>query len=365
MPGIASSESTNIASAKPAHGSPLKQRQPNIVFVLTDQQRWDTAGVHGNPLDLTPNFDRMAAEGTHAAIRYIHRHRRQPFLLFLSFLEPHQRNQRDDYPAPEGYAERYRGRWTPPDLACLPACDGSGLTGGTAQRDLAGYYGMVRRIDEALGRIRDALRSLQVSDQTIVVFTSDHGCHFKTRNDEYKRSCNESSIRVPLALAGPGFDGGGRLESLVSLIDLAPTLLDAANLPVPSTMQGQSILPHVRGEVAGNDRELLIQISESCVGRALRTPRWKYGVTAPDADGNQRMDAPIYRETFLYDLQSDPYELFNLAGYQSHRELSDWLAQRLLAHMTTAGEPTAQIEPAPAIRSGLSPVKPEFNQINR
>ena len=84
------------------------------------------------------------------------------------------------YPAPDGYEERYRERWIPPDLAAL---------GGSTHQHLAGYYGMVKRLDEAFGRLIDALRSLDLLENTIVLFTADHGCHFKTRNAEYKRSC--------------------------------------------------------------------------------------------------------------------------------------------------------------------------------
>lgn len=168
---------------------------------------------------------------TDAAIRYMDRKQQEgkPFFLFVSFLEPHHQNHRDDYPAPDGYADRYTGRFTPPDLSAL---------GGNAQQQLAGYWGMVRRLDEALGRLLDARKSLGMTDNTIVLFTSDHGCHFKTRNDEYKRSCHDSSIRVPGAAVGPGFDGGGRVDRLISLVDVPPTLLDAAGLAVPPVMQG-------------------------------------------------------------------------------------------------------------------------------
>src|SRR5690606_35894749 len=113
----------------------------------------------------------------------------------------------------------------------------------STHQHLAGYYGIVRRLDEALGRLFDALKSLGLDDDTIILFTSDHGNHFKTRNREYKRSCHEASIRVPTALCGPGFDGGGQIRQLVSLVDLPPTLLDAAGIPVPDSMMGRSILP--------------------------------------------------------------------------------------------------------------------------
>ena len=179
---------------------------------------------------------------TDSMIRYIDAHQGDPFYLFTSYIEPHHQNHLDDYPPPDGYRERYAGRWVPPDLAAL---------GGSTQQHIAGYYGMVKRLDEALGRLLDALKSLDLLDNTILLFTSDHGCHFKTRNAEYKRSCHESSIRIPTALHGPGFDAGGQLQQLISLVDLPPTLLDAAGIPVPKEMQGRSILPLTRGETEG------------------------------------------------------------------------------------------------------------------
>jgi len=428
--------------------------RPNVVVFFTDQQRWDSTGPGGNPLDLTPNFDRAAREGTDvvhsftcqpvcaparsslqvgqyatttgvfkngialrpesrtlahhfgaagyatgyigkwhlaseepvgaaqrggyaewlgsnaleftsdaydtvmydsdgqpvklpgyrvdaqtdAAIRFVDRHRDEPFFLFVSYLEPHHQNHRDDYPAPDGYAERYTGRWTPPDLAAL---------GGSAPQHLGGYWGMIRRLDEAFGRLLDALKSLGLRENTIVLFTSDHGCHFKTRNAEYKRSCHEASIRVPTVLCGPGFDGGGRVRQLVSLVDLPPTLLDAAGLPIPPEMQGRSIVPLLRGAAADWPDEVFVQISESQVGRAVRTARWKYSVVAPDRDGRAEPAADRYVEEFLYDLQADPYELTNLAGIESHRPVSDILRDRLLRRMVAAGEDAPTIESAP------------------
>lgn len=432
---------------------------PNVVVFFTDQQRWDTTGVHGNPLNLTPNFDRMAQGGTHvshsftnqplcgparsslqtglyptttgcyrnsvplpsgtetlahyfreagydtgyigkwhladeepvpapkrggygywlasnileftsgaystivyddqdkpvrlpgyridaltdAAIRYINSHRERPFYLFLSFLEPHHQNNLDDYPAPDGYRERYMGRWIPPDLAAL---------GGSTHQHLAGYYGMVKRLDEALGRLLDALKSLDLINNTVVLFTSDHGCHFKTRNAEYKRSCHESSIRVPTALQGPGFGCGGQIRGLVSIIDLPPTLLDAAGLPTPKEMQGQSISPLVRGEEHQWPEEVFIQISESQLGRSIRTRRWKYGVNAPDKSGLLDPDSDYYAEEYLYDLQADPCELANLIGFDSHREVLAVMRERLIRRMTEAGEAKPSIEPATTRFSG-------------
>ena len=440
--------------------------RPNVIVFFTDQQRWDTAGVHGNPLELMPNFDRMAQRGTHvyhsftcqpvcgparsclqtglyattsgcfrngiplpataktlahyfreagyetgyigkwhladeepvpaskrggyqywlasnaleftsdsyrtvvydnenravrlpgyrvdaladAAIRYVDAHQDQPFYLFVSFLEPHHQNHLDDYPAPEGYRERYAGRWIPPDLAAL---------GGSTHQHLGGYFGMVKRLDEALGRLLDALISLNLKEDTIVLFTSDHGCHFKTRNDEYKRSCHDSSIRVPTALQGPGFEGGGQIRPLVSLIDLPPTLLEAAGLPVPKEMQGRSLLPLTKGRPEGWPGEVFIQVSEAQVGRAVRTPRWKYGVDALDKNGIRDRGSDRYVEEYLYDLQADPYELTNVIGLESHHETAGVMRERLIRRMVEAGEAVPTIELAPARRSGQRQVSSE------
>jgi arylsulfatase A-like enzyme len=439
---------------------------PNVIVFFTDQQRWDTTGVHDNPLSLTPNFDAMARQGTHAfntftcqpvcgparaslqtglyatqttvfrnglalpsdiktlahhfneagyrtgyigkwhladgdpvpahqqggyeywlasnlleftsqpyntvmydgagndvrlpgyrvdaltdaAIRYIDTHQDHPFYLFLSFLEPHHQNHIDDYVAPDGYRERYTGKWVPSDLAAL---------GGSTHQHIGGYYGLVKRLDEALGRLLDALKSLDLAHNTVVLFTSDHGCHFKTRNSEYKRSCHESSIRVPTALWGPGFLGGGQIRRLVSLVDLPPTLLDAAGLPVPEEMVGRSILPLLKGETDGWPEEVFVQISESQVGRAVRTQRWKYSVYAPEGDGVRDPSADRYVEEYLYDLQADPHELTNLIGLQSHQEVTAVLRERLVRRMLEAGETESTIEPAPARPSDQRCVFPE------
>lgn len=435
-------------------------QQPNVIVFFTDQQRWDSTGLHGNPLDLTPNLDRIARAGTHvaysftnqpvcgparssmqtgqyatstgayrngipldpalpnlatcfreagyrtgyigkwhlaqsepvlpderggyqdwlaanvlefasgpydthffdengsavelpgyrvdaqtdAAIRYIDAHKHEPFFLFCSYLEPHHDNRVDDYPAPVGYRERYESRWTPPDLLAL---------GGTSQQHLPGYWGMVKRLDEAFGRLMDALISLDLVDNTIVLFTSDHGSHFKTRNGEYKRSCHDSSVRVPTVLTGPGFAGGGQVQHVVSLVDLPPTLLDAAGVGVPEAMQGRSIMPLIRRAPDIKwPGEVFVQISESEVGRAIRTHRWKYHVRAKDADPWADPGSDNYQERSLYDLRVDPYELNNLIGLSSHRELCDHLKERLIRRMVEAGETVPVIENAPGRGAG-------------
>jgi arylsulfatase A-like enzyme len=212
---------------------------------------------------------------------------------------------------------------------------------------------MVKRLDEALGRLLDALKSLGQLDNTIVLFTCDHGNHFKTRNGEYKRSCHDASLRVPTAFSGPGFNGGGALRQLVSLVDLPPTLLDAAGIAVPAHMAGRSILPLLGGRPSPDwPEEIFAQISESQTGRCVRTHRWKYSVRAPgeDAEGKPVSVAAsdVYADDFLYDLLADPWELNNLIGYPTHRPVVDKMRERLVRRMTAVGEAAPRFIDAPA-----------------
>ena len=289
---------------------------------------------------------------TDAAIRYIVEHQHSPFFLFLGHLEPHQQNNLGDFPPPDGYRELYTARWIPPDLAALPHCRTGieqmdpafvPLTAGSSHQHLGGYWGMVRRLDEAFGRMIDALKSLHLDKSTIILFTSDHGCHFQTRNREYKNSCHESSIRVPTLFAGPGFENGGSLPQLVSTVDLPPTLLDAAGLPIPATMQGRSLMPLVRRQAVSWPEEVFMQISESEGGRAVRTRRWKYGVKTGEEKWWDRPFARSYTETYLYDLVHDPYELTNLINKESHQQVREVMRQRLLRRMAEVGEPRPEI----------------------
>jgi arylsulfatase A-like enzyme len=129
-------------------------------------------------------------------------------------------------------------------------------------------------------------------------------------------------------ITGPGFMGGGEVRRLFSTVDVAPTLLDAAAIAVPGSMTGRSILPVIRDGRAPWRDEVFIQISESQTGRALRTQRWKYSVTADYDEG--RSSADIYREDFLYDLDNDPCELVNLAGMPTFRGVANDMKARLL-----------------------------------
>jgi arylsulfatase A-like enzyme len=259
-----------------------------------------------------------------------------PFLAMVSFLEPHHQNDVDQYVAPEGYAERYASPFVPPDLRPLP---------GSWGQHLPGYYGAIQSLDENVARLLDALRELGRLDDTIVIYTADHGCHFKTRNREYKRSCHDSSIKVPMVIAGPGFDRRQVVPEAVGLVDVCPTILDACGVDA-SGVQGQSFLGLVSRDASTCETwadDAFVQISESGVGRALRTSRWTYGVLAPDLQGSAVPSADSYLETHLYDNFADPTQHVNLIGRQGYDDVRATLRARLLACMADAGEAPAEV----------------------
>lgn len=271
------------------------------------------------------------------AIEYlINRRRDRPFFLFLSYIEPHHQNDHFRFEGPKGSEERFADYDVPGDLA---------LTGGDWRLQYPGYLGCVHALDEALGRLRTTLERLGEWENTLVVYTSDHGCHFRTRNSEYKRSCHDASIRIPMVIHGPGFGGGRVVSRIVSLVDLPPTILQAGGAPVPATMRGQPIQSLLDGRAATWPEEAFIQISESQCGRAIRTPRWTYSVRAPGKTGME-LGSDVYEEEYLYDLSSDPHQRRNRVMDPSLSEVRTDLARRLRRWMQKVGEPEAEIRPA-------------------
>jgi arylsulfatase A-like enzyme len=285
---------------------------------------------------------------TNLAIDFLRRPQERPFFLVLSQLEPHQQNDLNGFAPPKGYDVRYRNPYVPPDLRPFP---------GDWPYQSANYYGDCKSIDESMGRIFQTLKEQRLEDDTIVIFLSDHGCHFRTRNREYKRSPHDSSIHIPLIVQGPGFNGGRMVEELVSLVDVAPSVLDALGQPFTPGMQGRSFIPALRNPAARAAwrNEVFVQISKSETARALRTPDWTYVALAPDADLHRDPGSARYQDYQLYDNTGDPAQLINLAGRdddsslvhyagdRSIREITDDLRKRLIARMVEAGEAEPQI----------------------
>ena len=279
---------------------------------------------------------RVDAE-TDFAIDYLRtRDGKKPFFLFLSYIEPHHQNGHNQFEGPTGSEQRWGDYEAPADLVG---------TRGDWKKSYPNYLGCINALDGAMGRLRAELDQLDIADNTVILFTSDHGCHFRTRNSEYKRSCHDNSIRVPMIACGPGFEGGRTVDELVSLIDVAPTVVAAANVTPPETMRGRPLQPLAAGEATDWPEEVFVQVSESEVGRAIRTKRWKYGVTA-SGPGVARPGSDIYTESALYDLENDPHERTNLVAAPDFDLVRKQLSDTLKRRMREAGETVPAIVPA-------------------
>ncbi|MBN2154327.1 MAG: sulfatase-like hydrolase/transferase [Candidatus Lokiarchaeota archaeon] len=275
----------------------------------------------------------------------------KPFFLFCSYIEPHHQNDHKRYEGPEKSKEMFKDHAVPGDLAG---------TRGDWRENYPDYLGCCWSIDANFVRIRDALAEKGILDNTLIIYASDHGSHFRTRNDEYKRSCHDASIRVPLIIKGPGFAGGMRIPQLVSLIDLPPTILTAAGITPPSYMRGRPLQGLVAGTAKDWPDDVFAQISESQVGRCLRTAKWKYSVSAPGLNGGYNARATYYLEEFLYDLEDDPHERTNRVDDPSLEGVRKGLAGRLARRMLGAGEQAPIILP----RSRLA-LPPERQVVGR
>ena len=261
----------------------------------------------------------------------------KPFFLFVSQLEPHQQNDENRMVGPKGSAARFINAHVPPDLRALP---------GDWHQQLPDYYGACESIDSSVGRIRSVLHETGQAENTIFVFISDHGCHFMTRNQEYKRSTHNSSVRIPLIVDGPGFEGAQQIPELTGIINVAPTLLEAVGVPVPATWKGRSFLPLLNDSAAREawPNKELIQISESMTARTIRTQDWTYCVA--DISGAKQAASAKYLEWQLYDQRNDPHELVNLAGRKEYLEVAKQLRGELAELLQYAGEGSPEIQPA-------------------
>lgn len=271
------------------------------------------------------------------AIEYLrNRTTDNPFFLMLSFIEPHHQNDRNHFEGPIGSQEQYAGFDHPPDLEGL---------GGDWRGELPDYLGCCASLDANVGRVLQALQDRGELENTVIVYTSDHGCHFRTRNPEYKRCAYENTIRIPMIAAGPGFDGGGVVGRFASLVDVPPTLLRAAGADVPATFHGRALQDALDERPIDWPTEAFVQVSEDHMGRALRTDRWTYEVTDPSRPGRQR-DSRCYVETLLYDLRNDPLQRVNLVRDPALADVRACLAERLIERMLQAGETEPMILPA-------------------
>jgi arylsulfatase A-like enzyme len=201
------------------------------------------------------------------------------------------------------------------------------LTPEQVARIRGNYYGKISLVDHWIGRILDALAERGWSEDTLVVFWSDHGEMAGDHAHLFKSVLYESAVRVPLILRWPGRAVAGQTSAaLAEIIDVFPTLLEALELPPSRRCLGRSLLPLLQDPAAPH-REA--SFSEAVTyGKEhitmVRTPTHKYVVDEHS------------RGCHLYDLQADPGERRNLVGHPGYREIEGELRERVLAFLLSA-----------------------------
>ena len=292
---------------------------------------WTTDAARDEPLQV----DQWSAEHeTDVAIGFLRDSAagpEQPFGLVVSLNPPHQPFDE----VPEEYVSRYAGL-TPEELLPRPNVKRDSAIGREAADIARLYFAAITAIDEQVGRILAELDRLGLADDTIVVFTSDHGMQLGSQELMYKNVPFEESARVPFVLRWPGRVAPGRDDLLLGSVDVAPTLLGLMGQAdqVPAQMVGvdcSDALLDREGAQRPSCAPYLgppFEPGEPDV-RGLRTATHKIVVAHhPDAERS---------EIQLFDLEADPYELRNLAD--SHPALCNTMLHKLEEQVVRTGDP--------------------------
>ena len=272
------------------------------------------------------------------------RQKERPFFLAVGFFRPHL-----PYIAPKPYFDLYSEADMPlvkdikkdqadvPPAALASYKERNRFADDRARQSAQAYYASISFMDAQVGRVVNALDRLGLADNTIIVFTSDHGYHIGEHGLWQKMSIFEESARVPLLIVAPGVaKKGTRAEAPVGLIDLYPTLTELCGVDAPENLQGQSLVPILKDANAKGRGWALSQVNRNrgaksaegkrFSGYSLRTPRWRYTEWDEGREGRE-----------LYDHESDPKELTNLADDQAHAatvaDLSKQLRDRCYGHV--------------------------------
>ncbi|MEZ4319991.1 MAG: sulfatase [Myxococcota bacterium] len=314
---------------------------------------WQTPGegelVQGNPTGTAPiaNGNVMTivkadgpdaihpdARTTATAIELMFLHRNEPFFLAVGYVRPHV-----PFVAPRSHFDAYPHESialppvVPGDWNDIPAAGINYVTSAGAQmspeqeqKAIAGYYASVSFVDEQVGRLLDAVDVLGLADDTLVIFTSDHGFHLGEHGFWMKKGLHEESVRVPLVVRGPGI-APGESDSMVELVDLYPTTAEVMGLRVPDHLQGRSFLRTLRDPDEPH-RADAFAVTDDGTSYLLRDPEWAYMQYREDGSGGVE----------LYDMVNDPGQFTNLAGLAEHAEIEANLRDRLLLRLQEATE---------------------------
>lgn len=305
-------------------------------------------------------FDKYEPEGqVDLAIDFIDRHRDEPFCLVMSWGPPH-----DPYKAPEEYMKLF----PPKEIRLAPnfheheivdeliATDPIPPEGAAAKarakrresrlpepihrQRMQGYLAATRALDDCMGRLLDAIDQRGIGDNTIVVFTSDHGDMIGTHTMESKQCPLEESIGIPFLVRYPNaIPAGVETDSLLGPIDMLPTLLGLSGLETPKSVafDGLDLQEAARGGASDQrDAILIMKLTEGGNPYALNAMRPWRGVRTKQYTYARRLDLGPW---LLFDNEADPYQLKNLIDDPAYADLVAEMETTLACLLEEAGDP--------------------------
>jgi len=229
------------------------------------------------------------------ALHWLRKNYKSGFFMFLHYFDPHY-----DYIPPKPYDTMfdpdYRGKIDGTGIATdrkiVPGMDKADL-----RHIIALYDGEIRHVDHCIGGVLDELERLGIAGNTIVVITSDHGDEFLEHGRcRHGQTLFDEVVRVPLIFTGPGIPAGTRIDALVSMVDIMPTLSDLLKVPCPGDVDGKSLAPLVLGDVGEARSEALCHLGIEEETWSLRSKTAK------------AVFYPRLNRTDYYDLKADPGE---------------------------------------------------------
>lgn len=272
---------------------------------------------------------------TRESIRFLKNHgREQPFFLITSYLKPH-----DPFMPAERFSKMFRAQdmsvpetWGKVDLGAVPKEVRESISNDwispelrnnpeNVRRRIALYYANLAQMDDNVGRMLSALRELDLERDTIVLYTSDHGEMLGDHGLWQKMLFYEPAVKVPLLFRIPGFTAAGkRSKTPVSLASIVPTLLESCNIPVPSGLDAESLIGDLREPTLTRDTTVYSEY-------ALHSPRAK----AMIRHANFKYSHYSNDIAELFNIESDPAEMVNLALNPKYASKVDELRDKLFA----------------------------------
>ncbi len=315
----------------------LAQHNLNRMSYLRKQWLSDIFGVYDWPFADEFHIDHYVGEQTVRAIEQADSNR--PWFMWSSFNGPHNpwdpparfsdRYKRMDLPEARAVAGELQTK--PPDHTRLrynytrDVVDRLDQAGPEESKELinrlrAGHFGGLSFIDEQIGRIMDALEASGQADNTIVIFSSDHGCELGDHHNIHKGNFYERSARVPMIVWSPHRYSPRKVDTYSSHVDLFPTFLSMAGLGISrdlgQKLEGFDLTPVIKGDDDYSQQQAFNEIRG---GTNIVTDDWKFSIYPSDGSGE------------LYDRKNDPDELINLFDNSDYQDIRRQLTERLVA----------------------------------